>query len=245
MTALISRESPDFMQEKRLLHTLYTVYAEWIDNFPLECSRGCSACCTQSVTMSSLEGREILDFAERNNREKWLREKLARVAPAQNMPAPTMNQFARACLEQQETSEEISDAWNFTPCVFLENDICTIYEVRPFGCRSFGSLVRCADAGTAHMSPIHLVVNTVFTQIVEHLSRDSGYWANMGDILRNLLEEKEHFNSGNLLTAQPIPGFLLAPHETRVVFDLLHRLNEQSAGDRTFSDLIDNFMLME
>jgi Fe-S-cluster containining protein len=233
------------MQKKQLLHTLYTVYAEWIDNFPLECSRGCSACCTQSVTMSSLEGREILGFAERNNREKWLREKLARFALTQGMPAPTMNQFARACLDQREISEDSSDAWNFTPCVFLEEDICTIYEVRPFGCRSFGSLVRCADAETAQMSPIHLAVNTVFTQIVEHLSSDSGYWAPMGDILTNLLEEKEHSNSGNLLTAQPIPGFLLAPYEARVVLDLLRRLNRLSAGKRTFSDLIDNFMLME
>ena len=227
--------------KKELLHTVYGVYSAWTGRFPLKCQKGCAACCTQSVTMTSLEGEDILDFVKRKGAEKWLTEKLEQAASGKSKAAITTNRYAKACLEQLEVGGDVQGNWNFTPCVFLEKNICSIYEVRPFGCRSFGSLVRCSDNNGAEIAPIHLTVNTVFMQIIEHVSSDGGYWGNMTDILENLVENKASV-SKKLLPAQPIAGFLLDPREIKTVHILLKQLCEQSEEKRTFGDLIDKFM---
>ena len=46
----------------------------------------------------------------------------------------------------------------------------------------------------------------------------------------------------HLLPAQPVPGFLLEPHETKVVQVLLHQLSGQFSEKGVFGDLIDNFL---
>ena len=231
----------DMASKEMLLDTLYEVYSKWVERLPLACEKGCAACCTQSVTMTSLEGEEVLGFVKRKGMEKWLIEKLGKATAGKNMAAITTNQYAKACLEQREVSEDIQGNWNFMPCVFLEKNICSIYEVRPFGCRSFGSLVRCSDNNEAEIASMHLTVNTVFTQIIEHLSSDGGNWGNMTDILENLVENNASV-SKELLPAQSIPGFLLEPREIKTVHILLKKLCEQSEEKRTFGDLIDKFM---
>ena len=50
--------------KKELLHAVYGVYSRWVERFPLACQKGCAACCTQSVTMTSLEGEEVLGFVK-------------------------------------------------------------------------------------------------------------------------------------------------------------------------------------
>jgi len=168
-------------------------------------------------------------------------ELLAQADPEKSGTTITTNQYARACLAHQEVNEETLGSWNFTPCVFLAENACSIYEARPFGCRSFGSLVRCSSERAAEMIPIHLTVNTVLTQIIEHLST-GGYWSNMADILHTLANNGARDGKMHLLPAQPVPGFLLEPHEVQVVHNLLNQLNEQTADKRFFGDLIDNFM---
>ena len=228
--------------KKDILETIYLHYFTWVERFPLACQKGCSACCTQSVTMTSLEGELILDFIKKKSREQWMAELLAQVTPGMSGSAITTNQYARACLAHQEVNEAALGSWNFTPCVFLAENTCSIYEVRPFGCRSFGSLVRCSSERTAEMVPIHLTVNTVFTQVIEHLSCDGGYWSNMAVILQGPANNGTRDGKMHLLPAQPVPGFLLEPHEVQVVHNLLNQLNEQTADKRFFGDLIDNFM---
>ena len=234
---------PAGMDRKReLLHAVYGVYSGWVERFPLACQKGCAACCTQSVTMTSLEGEEVLSFVKRKGMEKWLIEKLGKTTAGKSKAALTTNQYARACLEHQEVAEETLGNWDFTPCIFLEKNICSIYEVRPFGCRSFGSLLRCSDNNGAEIAPIHLTVNTVFTQIIEHVCSDGGYWGTMADILENLIENQASGSTRSLLPAQSIPGFLLEPYEVKLIHVLLKQLYEQSAEKQTFGDLIDNFM---
>ena len=229
-------------RKRELLHTVYGVYSGWVERFPLACQKGCAACCTQSVTMTSLEGEEVLGFVKRKGMEKWLIEKLGKTTAGKSKAALTTNQYARACLEHQEVAEDALGGWNFTPCIFLREDVCSIYEVRPFGCRSFGSLTRCSDNSGAEIAPIHLTVNTVFTQIIEHVCSDGGYWGTMADILENLIENQASGSTRSLLPAQSIPGFLLEPYEVKLIHVLLKQLYGQSAEKQTFGDLIDNFM---
>ncbi len=188
----------EMARKKELLRAIYTVYSRWVERIPLACHKGCAACCTQSVTMTTLEGEVILDFVKRTAREKWLFEKLAQAVPGKSREAISMNQFAEACLNHREIDGDTPGSWDFTPCIFLEEERCSIYEVRPFGCRSFGSFVQCAADRSAEMAPIHLTVNTVFTQVIEHVCSDGGYWGNMADILEDLVEnETPRRNNGS------------------------------------------------
>ena len=229
-------------QKKELLHAIYGVYSSWVERFPLACQKGCAACCTQSVTMTSLEGGEILDFIKIKGRKEWLIEKLAHVTSKKSNAIITTNQFAEACLKHEEVDIDNLGSWDFTPCIFLEDNICLIYEVRPFGCRSFGSLVQCATDRGAEIAPIHLAVNTVFTQAIEQISSDGGNWSTMVDILKSMVGDEGLNGNTHLLSAQPVPGFLLEPNEVQVVKVLLKQLYDQSSEMGICGDLIDNFM---
>ncbi len=228
--------------KKELLAAVYTVYFRWVERFPLACQKGCAACCTGSVTMTSLEGEIILGFINKQNRKKWLLDKLAQTSPGKSKAAITLNQYAAECLQHQEVDEAALGSWDFNPCVFLDENTCSLYEARPFGCRSFGSLVRCAADRAAEMAPMHLTVNTVFTQVIEHISSDGGYWSNMTDILYSLTDSGFQAENINLLPARPVPGFLLESHEVQEIHDLLQQLREQSPAKGVLSDLIDKFM---
>jgi Fe-S-cluster containining protein len=234
----------DFTRRKELLQTIYGVYADWMRRFPLACRKGCDACCTQSVTMTSLEGEVILDRIRRQGREEWLLKKLAQATPGTNRPSMTTNQFAEACLKQIDVENSNHSNWDFSPCIFLKDASCLIYEERPFGCRSFGSLVQCRSEGSAEMAPIHLTVNTVLTQIIEHLNSENGYWSGMTDILHSLVGQKTIPPKKHLLRARPIPGLLLEPQEVMIVRSILKRLAGHSSASDLFGDLIDNFRLI-
>jgi Fe-S-cluster containining protein len=228
--------------KQQLLRAVYGVYSPWVERFPLACKKGCAACCTQSVTMTSMEGEMILDFVRREGREKWLLEKLDRDRPGKSTAAMTTNHFAKACLDHQEVCVDNWGSWDFTPCIFLVENTCSIYEVRPFGCRSFGSFVKCGAGRAAEIAPRHLAVNTVFTQIIEHVSSDGGYWATMNDILLSLADCNTQDWKIHLLPAQPVPGFLIEPHEKHTVKTLLKQLREKFSEKGVFGDLIDNCM---
>jgi Fe-S-cluster containining protein len=218
-------------RRKAFLAALYSVYEEWLKRFPLVCRKGCSACCTSSVTMTSLEGTVILDFLRKAGREEQFLALLPRTGSAQSWPAMTANEFASACLNRCDVSGDAPDGWNFSPCIFLADDACIIYDARPFGCRSFGSLVPCGAGTAAETAPIHLAVNTVLTQVIEQAGSNGGFWGPMADILRSLATCRGGEREMHLLAARPVPGFLLAGGEVAVVQD--------------GSDLIDNCMLME
>lgn len=76
------------------------------------CRAGCSACCTQRVMMSQTEAEAIGYQISRN--------------PVQ--------------LTQSYVLPEIDTFGSGTPCTFLSNDVCTIYEHRPFACRNLVNL---------------------------------------------------------------------------------------------------------
>ncbi len=233
---------PAVRQKKVVLAAVCDVYSRWVEGLSLACRKGCAACCTRSVFMTDLEGEVILDWIRRTGREKWLQAKLGAAGPATGGPGMTTNQFAEACLLHREIDEEAEGSWDFRPCVFLEKNVCSIYGVRPFGCRSFGSLIQCAGDRAAEMTPIHLTVNTVFTQIIEHLSSDGGCWSNMADILQNLATGDALEAELHLPAARPIPGFLLEPYEVPVVRILLQQVSGYASARGIVGDLIDNCM---
>lgn len=192
------------------LQTIYDHYDEWAEAFDFACRKGCATCCTQSVTMTTLEGELIKDFIQKEKPE--LLAVLDQLPENSPVPPTTTNRFARACLKGCESSEEDSP-WDFTPCLFLRDNNCSIYPVRSFMCRSFGSKIRCDISGCAEVDPLLMTLNTIIMQCIEHLDQGRP-WGNMNTILRFLNSDDDAGEENHqTLKAESMPGFLMTPDE--------------------------------
>jgi len=182
------------------LKSVYAVFEKEIKGYSVICKEKCASCCTCNVTMTSLEADLILDSL--NNRQlRQVGSALVNHFPKQRyIPKTTTNQFARLCLEGKEIPKENNDpSWG--KCPLLENDMCTIYEARPFGCRALISEINCKKNKTAQIPPIALTINNVFLQVIEHLDKN-GIFGNLTDVLGlSLQKESNQWESEILLPA--------------------------------------------
>jgi hypothetical protein len=72
-------------------------------------------------------------------------------------------------------------------------------------------------------------------QIIEHLSSSSGYWGNMVDILKYKAGQRVE---KEVITAQPIPGFLIKDEESTSVNEILSFLFKSDVNGKTFISLL-------
>ena len=214
--------------QRLLLSTLYDAFAEWADTFAFACRKGCATCCTRSVTMTSLEGDGIMAFLAETGR----RSELAAPAfqPATNRTAQcTTNAFVAAHLRGESVEE--AESWDLRPCPFLKEENCSIYPVRPFGCRLFASQDPCAASGVAEMPPGYLAGATALLQYIEHLDT-GGRWGTMVEVLAGLnAGQAEDYGE----PTAPIPGFLIAPDEYTLVEPLLQGLLAREVNGQSFA----------
>jgi Fe-S-cluster containining protein len=217
--------------QKLLLAALHDAFAQWGAAFTFACRKGCATCCTRSVTMTSLEGDGIMTFLGEENRLSELAGPAFPPSASRldRMGQCTTNTFVAAHL-RGESGEE-ANSWDLRPCPFLKEESCSIYPVRPFGCRLFASLDPCAASGVADMPPGYLAGATVLLQYIEHLD-GNGFWGTMVAVLAGL-------NSGQAdgcgEPTAPIPGFLIAPDERTLVEPLLEGLLAMEVEGRTFA----------
>jgi Fe-S-cluster containining protein len=219
------------------LQAIYAFHEELLGRWAVACRQGCSTCCTQSVTMTGLEGEYLLAYLQRQQKMDIL-ERIAR-PPAVGRPQLTTNQLAAACLEGRET-EQVAAGWNLTPCPFLAKHSCMLYQARPFGCRALVSLGSCAAAGAAETPPLLLSVNIMVMQVIEHLDQ-GGRWGNMLEVLACLTgspERQEGAMPFRLLLNQPCPGFLVAPEEEAEICRLQEKLFAMPMPGGSLGDLL-------
>ncbi len=214
--------------QRLLLTTLYDAFAEWADAFAFACRKGCATCCTRSVTMTSLEGDGIMTFLAEADRLSALSAP-AFQPTASRMGQCTTNTFVAAHLRGESVEE--AESWDLRPCPFLKEESCTIYPVRPFGCRLFASLDPCAASGVAEMAPGYLAGATALLQYIEHLD-SGGRWSTMVELLAGLRTGQA---DGYGQTTAAIPGFLVAPDERDLVEPLLQGLLAREVENQTFA----------
>lgn len=77
------------------------------------CKNGCSHCCKQAVTISEEEAKRIAEYRQSGYYKV-----------AENTPEAFIKKI-----------EEQRDTYRGEECPFLENNLCTIYSVRPIACR--------------------------------------------------------------------------------------------------------------
>jgi len=178
--------------------------------------------------MTTLEGQKIVKYLS-SKRFNTIISKLENVALNSPYPGLTNNNFAKKIIKLTETQGHEPEGWDFSPCVFLENSSCTIYQVRPFGCRCFLSKKKCFERGYAEIDPITVTLNTIFQQIIEHIDID-GYWGNMANIICFLANRYRAIQTSELIihkklqTCEPLPGFIVSMEEKEYVKKIISDL---------------------
>lgn len=235
------------MKEKVLLG-IYEEYEQWATK-DVACTKGCSACCTQNVLITAVEGDLIHRFVREQEKIEWFAGRLLKKA-ATRRPAMTTNGFATSCFEGVDVEPE--SYGSSEPCPFLEKDCCTIYEARPFSCRCFASTRTCGPGVPAEIEESHLSGSTAVMQVIEHLCQGE-YFGNMLDVLLALSDLPENRECMKLLPASisdqgraqivkslPLPGFLLLEEEMEKVEPLLQAIFNHMVDGKRIEDILNN-----
>lgn len=206
------------------LSKIYRLYDDYMDHFSLACRRYCADCCTTGVTLTSLEGRFIYDFLDTEKRADLYERMLSHADAPRFQPAMSTNRFAQLCARHLDPPEERFPA-EAGVCPLLEKESCTIYRVRPFGCRCMISTTSCRQSGRAVIDAFMLTVNTLFLQVIEHLDR-SGYFGNFIDVMIRLTPGGQVSPADTITVPnQPAAVLMVPPEHQGKVRPLLDALN--------------------
>jgi Fe-S-cluster containining protein len=209
-------------QRLNILNKIYGLYNDVAKNPDVACKKYCSACCTPNVTMTTLEGYLIADRMVLNGQADLFENIQAKISKNRFKPQITTNRLADLCMKGDDPPEE-EKTHSKKSCPVLNDNLCPIYEVRPFGCRCFISTHDCSKAGYAEVDPFDLTVSTLFMQFVEHIDF-MGFSGNFADILLLMAskENRDHYkmNILNHRGADLIPNLkikvLMVPPEHRM-----------------------------
>lgn len=106
------------------------------------CQKGCAACCRMLVPLSAPEAFALRDWVRSRPPEE--QERIAyrfSEAKVRLMSHGIWQQLSALCEAPQTITDEALDGVNRMyyslrlPCLFLEDEICTIYDERPAACR--------------------------------------------------------------------------------------------------------------
>ncbi|MCG8563889.1 MAG: hypothetical protein MI747_02295 [Desulfobacterales bacterium] len=225
------------MKEKlEILGKLYALHDRALADLgmkELACARGCAQCCTCNVTLTGLEAeyirRGLSDIEMQGVRDRLLEKG----SEPRYRPALSMNGFARSCVEGNPIPEEENDP-DWGQCPLLENHVCTIYSLRPFGCRSLVSGHSCSEKGYADMEPLILTLNNTLIQFIEALDK-GGVTANLTDLLdiwldpdptrRNSLGDGKNFQ-GKFAPNEAIPVLMVEPAHQEALIPVVGQVQD-------------------
>lgn len=211
-----------------LLDQLYAIYGDFIRQQPLACTKGCSQCCTCNLTVTTLEG-EYLRRRLSPQQHGEVMQRLASVADRPRYrPSVTLNRLADICARGEDPPEEENDP-DWGACPLLTDDLCPLYDLRPFGCRCMVSRHDCRKTGYAEIDPLVLTVGDLFLQHIEHIDA-KGYSGNFSDILLFLHQPAAAagYQQGQLgappeglLANQPLFTLMIPPEHREAVAPVL------------------------
>ena len=223
-----------------VLKKIYSLYHETLAGVDAEpvCREKCASCCTCNVPLTSLEAGLLMDSLGAGEKED-LEDRIRQRFPEKRyIPKMTTNGFARLCMENKTIPEEENDP-AFGSCPLLEDDLCSVYEVRPFGCRALLSEIHCSKGGFARVPPLVLTLNTLFLQAIEHLDQN-GFSGNLSDMAALVLSGKSFADRADILhdTGEPrlfvcnekIPAFMVPTKHQRRLKTLMEELGGLLSG---------------
>jgi Fe-S-cluster containining protein len=205
----------------RILDQIYSIYEEFANTLELACKKHCSFCCTTNVLLTTLEGYKIIEALISSDRLDVVKNIETTPGTAIYRPEMTTNQIAQMCADGRQLPEEKGTRIQ-GECFFLMENTCSIYQLRPFGCRCLVSRHNCGEKGYAEVEDFVISVNTVILQMIEHTDAQ-GCTGNLLDVLDVLSsEDNQAAYRSNALKCQKnglIPNhpltFLMIPPEHR------------------------------
>lgn len=221
------------VQERlELLKKIYDIHDGFALKAQTSCHKGCSACCTCNVTATTMESLLIYDYLVSQGRAGRLRSMVASAPPSRFRPKVTINQMVALCAEGRDLPEETNDP-SAGICSFLDDDICSLYPVRPFGCRAMLSSSDCSLGGEAQMPSFMLSVNNVIMQYIEAIDLPGGT-GNLIDVLSVLsvdalreayLGGQDLGGSQGVLINRSFPVLMVPPEHRQSIGPLIQSLN--------------------
>lgn len=206
------------------LERIYALYLSRTAGTETACGEKCADCCTDQVTVTTLEAYHIWRKLEDRNREELARRLAEAAGRPSFQPAITTNRLAEMCAAGQEPPQE-EQTREAARCPMLVADLCRYYEWRPFHCRCMISKQKCAGTGAARMDDFTLTLNSVFLQVIEHLDTP-GCTGNLLDMLPLMLtaEFRKHYRNGTcncaaqgLAANRPLTKLMIPPeHRDRI-----------------------------
>jgi Fe-S-cluster containining protein len=174
-------------QKIAALDKIYAVYDKFCSTMDVACRKYCAHCCTSNVTLTTLEGYKILDHLITAGKLDIIEGLKYSAATTRYQPQISTNRLAELYAAEAKVPEEgVADEWE--ECSLLAQNACSIYDLRPFGCRCFVSRKNCTETGFADIDEFTASVNTVFLQTIEHLDAD-GCSGNLIDVLQLMVSE--------------------------------------------------------
>ena len=223
------------------LEAIYDFYDEFIQGFSTACRKGCHACCTTNVNVTSLETDYLL---QSGNLDHALLQAIDKARQKKHfLPSTTINTTAAMCLAQKNIPEETSPI-TFDACPLLDKKgLCSVYEQRPFSCRAMSSETVCSEGGQADMAPFLVTVNLAIYQILEHID-SQGCYGNFLDMVpisradKTKTQELIAAQKGAIKTNRPLPCFIVPPDDKIRFKSFMRRLCRVQSGGRTIGDLL-------
>ncbi len=100
-------------------------HIEQTTEYKIACGKGCGYCCNTRVEIIEPEAIFIYDYIKNNLNEEQLNSIFNKIQDIVNITSQIdKNQHVNLQL----------------PCIFLNNNECSIYEIRPFTCREYHSV---------------------------------------------------------------------------------------------------------
>jgi len=134
----------------------------------ISCQKGCAACCRIMIPVSPPEAFALVDVvkslpdAHRARIQQKLADTQSRLQDAGLLP--TLRDMAESTRQQTDEELDMINRIYYAlrlPCIFLEDEMCSIYDHRPAGCR--GHLVSsppelCQDTEKNPVQELHIPV---------------------------------------------------------------------------------------
>lgn len=220
-----------------ILEKLIDIYTEFIESQNLYCRKHCAHCCTANVTLTTLEGLRMVTHLEQTSLSNPFLPFSENVRPDRFVPRISINAMADICSRDGDLPEEILNP-DAGPCPALADDICTLYPVRPFGCRCMVSSENCGETGCATLDPFILTVNNVFFQVIEHIDAKGGT-GNLSDVILFLStpENRKNYENGRfdtlrysleqplLVPNQPVFVLMIPPEHRDRIAPIMERIH--------------------
>jgi Fe-S-cluster containining protein len=216
-----------------VLKKIYKIYDDFAGDFDVACKKYCDQCCTNSVSITTLEGYLIAEKMILNGKSDLFRRIKATTSEMRFQPKITTNRLADLCMNGKDLPEEKNN-FGGESCPLLKSHECPVYSVRPFGCRCFMSKHDCSEKGYAEVDELVITLNTIFLQYIEHIDAQ-GFSGNLTDILVFMQAEKNRhaFKTGKLknpeagfIANQPTNVLMVPPEDRRKVKPILKALQD-------------------